>query len=67
MKPYLLFVCDMWEPCGGIDDYQGDFATLEEAITAGSEVVAETENGPLRWHVVTYADMKSVASSEELL
>ncbi len=32
MKQYLLFAGDNYHPYGGIDDYQGDFNTVEEAV-----------------------------------
>lgn len=30
-KPYLVFQMDLWEPSGGWEDFQGAFATREEA------------------------------------
>lgn len=32
MKRYLLFSGDDYYPCGGWDDFEGDFDTLEESL-----------------------------------
>ena len=34
MKRYLLFICDKYEPSGGMRDFRRDFDTLAEAVAA---------------------------------
>ncbi len=34
MKRYLAFCGDNYYPCGGMNDFIGDFDTLEQAIQA---------------------------------
>ena len=31
MKPFLVFAYEFYDSCGGLEDCQGDFDTLEEA------------------------------------
>lgn len=33
MKRFLVFCCDTYYPRGGMDDFVGDFDTIEEAST----------------------------------
>lgn len=46
MKRYLLFICDKYEPSGGMKDFRKDFDTLAEAVAALSAIV----DVPNRWH-----------------
>ena len=39
MKRYLLFSGDYYYPCGGMDDFIGDFDTYEDAVIAVSNKV----------------------------
>jgi hypothetical protein len=34
MKRYFAFMGDTYYPCGGMSDFVGDFANLEDAIAA---------------------------------
>ena len=42
MKRYLLFYGDGYYPCGGWNDFHGDFDSLDDAIAT-----AETGNTPM--------------------
>lgn len=69
MKHYLLFAGSNYYPSGGMQDYKGDFDSVEEAITHFKE-------GTIRWpgedcqytvfddwfHVAYRNDMSIVAS-----
>jgi hypothetical protein len=46
MKPYLLFAGDDYYPCGGWQDYKGDFNSESEAM----EYLANAHCG--WWHIV---------------
>lgn len=49
---FLLFAGEIYYPCGGWDDFQGAYPTLQEAITAAGKL-------RFRWqHIV---DMKQSA------
>lgn len=64
MKRYLLFAGDHYYPSGGIEDYMGDYDTVEEAEIAGSNKYPKTLYHPLGkfqydwWQVVDSTDMK---------
>lgn len=44
MKRYLAFNGSVYYPSGGIDDFLGDFETIEEAIEAVTEKVMEDQD-----------------------
>ena len=49
---FILFAGDQHYPCGGWNDYRGMFSTLDEAIVAGKQRLA---NGCDWAHVVNYS------------
>jgi hypothetical protein len=59
MKPYLLFLGDIYYPSGGAFDYVSDHDSLDAAkIAAG----LDREEGSLRWcHIAERDTMKVVA------
>lgn len=52
MVMFILFAGDQHYPCGGWNDYRGMFSTLDEAIVAGKQRLA---NGCDWAHVVNYS------------
>lgn len=41
LKQFLLFVCEVYYPAGGMEDFEGDFDTLEEAMIKAKEMESE--------------------------
>ena len=55
MKPLLLFAGEHYYPSGGVNDFRGDFNTIEEAI----EAIA---NSSCDWWHVADENMRIVKS-----
>lgn len=59
MKKYLLFTFGDYYPCGGMNDYEGAFDSVEEAMRAFSS------KAPSRYEsaqIVAYSSMLVVAN-----
>ncbi len=56
MKKYLLFSGDMYYPCGGWDDFQGEYDTIEEA-----KEIAEKQ-GDEWWQIVDLATREVITN-----
>ena len=59
MKRYLLFTYERYYPLGGFCDFEGDYATIEEAKAA----VKAEDFCDCRWHVFDTRDRKIVAQN----
>lgn len=54
MKRFLVFAGSEYYPCGGWEDFVGDYDTVEEAMAADT-----SGPGPYRWcHVVDTETME---------
>lgn len=49
MKRYLVFYADAYYPLGGIDDFIGDYDTIEEAIKVVQETHRKNIKDDVNW------------------
>ncbi len=63
MKRYLLFAGDYYYPVGGMEDFIGDFSTIERAKNKGVELI---KNNKADWaHVYDALNMEMVDELNE--
>ena len=69
MKQYLAFMGDIYYPCGGMDDFVGDFDNLEDAIAllTAKNTTQKTWDYDNQWASVWDSETRSYVWDESML